>query len=419
MTAPKLRFKKDDGSQFPEWGAFTLEKIRDSKVRWSITGGPFGSNLKAEDYTEAGVRIIQLQNIGDGVFNDSYKIYTSQEKADELLSCNIYPGEIIISKMGDPVARCCFIPSNGVRYLMASDGIRLAVDVEKFDKRYVHDYINSDFFRKNAIENSTGSTRKRIGLYELKKIPVNAPCIEEQQKIGRFLELMNEKISLLTKKKLLLEEYKKGVMQKIFNQEIRFKDEGGGDFPGWTTVRLQEMADFFRGGQLAKSHLDLSGKNKCIHYGELFTVYSETISEVKSRTNISDGFIGQQGDIVMPSSDVTPDGLARASCLMIDGVILGGDMNIIRSNNRINSPMLSYLLNFNKKKIIELVSGTTVKHIYIKDMKNIEITIPSSLEEQLAISNFLIALDKKIEGIKTQIELSKQYKKGLLQQMFV
>lgn len=82
----------------------------------------------------------------------------------------------------------------------------------------------------------------------------------------------------------------------------------------------------------------------------------------------------------MPSSYVTPQGLASA--LMKDGVLLGGDINIVRSNENINSVFLSYLINFDKNKVIRLVTGTTVKHIYTKDLKTISITFPSSIKEQ-------------------------------------
>ncbi|KAF5423225.1 MAG: type I restriction enzyme, S subunit [Candidatus Methanomarinus sp.] len=157
------------------WKITTFEDIANKKVKWSITGGPFGSNLKASEYTSDGVRIIQLQNIGDGVFNDDYKIYTSEEKANELLSCNIYPNEIILSKMGDPVARACFVPNKGMRFLMSSDGIRLVIDESRFSKKFIHDYINSIYFRKRAFDASIGSTRLRIGLQDLKKLLVIAP----------------------------------------------------------------------------------------------------------------------------------------------------------------------------------------------------------------------------------------------------
>ena len=125
----KKGYKQTKLGWIPEdWSVCTFSDIADKEVKWSITGGPFGSNLKAEHYREDGVRIIQLQNIGDGDFRGGYKIYTSKDKADELIACNIYPGEIILSKMGDPVARACSIPDTETRWVMGSDGIRLVVD---------------------------------------------------------------------------------------------------------------------------------------------------------------------------------------------------------------------------------------------------------------------------------------------------
>ena len=88
-------FKESELGRIPkDWEIIELSDVRDTADRYSFTGGPFGSNLKREDYTEKGVRIIQLQNIGDGQFLNKYKIFTSQEKADELKSCNIFPGDM-------------------------------------------------------------------------------------------------------------------------------------------------------------------------------------------------------------------------------------------------------------------------------------------------------------------------------------
>lgn len=203
------------------WETKKLEDVADKNVQWSITGGPFGSNLKTTDYVADGVRIIQLQNIGDSVFHDDYKIYTSEEKANELISCNIYPGEIILSKMGDPVARACIIPSGSRRYLMASDGIRLVVNEKHFDKRFVHDYINSSYFRKKAIEASTGSTRQRIGLEDLKKLPFVAPSLPEQQAIATILSNMDAEIVALEQKRDKTRELKQGMMQELLTGKTR------------------------------------------------------------------------------------------------------------------------------------------------------------------------------------------------------
>jgi type I restriction enzyme, S subunit len=204
-----------------EWEVVKLEDVADKNIQWSITGGPFGSNLKAIDYTADGVRIIQLQNIGDGVFHDDYKIYTSQEKADELISCNIHPGEIMLSKMGDPVSRACIVPNNDRRYLMASDCIRLVVNKKCFDKRFVHDYINSIYFRKRAIEASTGSTRQRISLEDLKKLPFVAPPLPEQQAIATILSDMDAEIAALEQKRDKTRALKQGMMQELLTGKTR------------------------------------------------------------------------------------------------------------------------------------------------------------------------------------------------------
>lgn len=213
-TVPKLRFPefRDAG----EWEEIKLIDTADKKVKWSFIGGPFGSNLKSADYTANGVRIIQLQNIGDAEFNDNYKIFTSDEKADELLSCNIYPGDIILSKMGDPVGRACLIPNIHDRYVMCSDGIRLVIDEKSHIKYFIYSLINSVQFRTLVEKTATGSTRKRIGLDDLKNLPMVVPKVSEQQKIADCLSSIDDLITAQTQKLAVLKDHKKGLMQQLF-----------------------------------------------------------------------------------------------------------------------------------------------------------------------------------------------------------
>lgn len=203
-----------------EWEVVKFEDLADKNIKWSIVGGPFGSNLKASDYVSEGIRIIQLQNIGDGQFHDDYAIYTTEHKANELISCNIYPGEIILSKMGDPVARACFVPNFDKRYLMASDGIRLAVDENRFDKYFVLHYINS-YFREKAIQASSGSTRQRIGLTDLKNLPFVSPPHLEQKAIGEVLSSMIAEITMLEEQRKKAVTLKQGMMQELLTGKTR------------------------------------------------------------------------------------------------------------------------------------------------------------------------------------------------------
>lgn len=241
-------YKMTELGEIPqEWNICRVFDIRDKSDKYSFTGGPFGSNLKSCDYTEDGIRVIQLQNIGDGFFSNQYKIYTSQRKADELLSCNIYPGEIILAKMADPVARACIIPNDEKRYLMCSDGIRLKIDNNECDNRYIMYSINSEYFRKSAIANSTGSTRLRIGLNELKNLQLIIPPLKEQQKIADILSTVDQQIeqtdALIEKTK----ELKKGLMQRLLTKGIghtEYRDTEIGRIPkGWEVKRLVEVSD--------------------------------------------------------------------------------------------------------------------------------------------------------------------------------
>jgi type I restriction enzyme S subunit len=205
-----------------EWESVRLGDVADRSRSWSFTGGPFGSNLKSSDYTESGVRIIQLQNIGDGEFKDDYEIYTSVAKADELLSCNIYPGEIILSKMGDPVARACIIPSRHNRYLMCSDGIRLAVDSSRFANDFVFAQINAPDFRNRAANAGTGSTRKRIGLTELRNLPLKCPPTkDEQTAIALVLTEMDGELAVLERRREKVGAIKQGMMQELLTGRTR------------------------------------------------------------------------------------------------------------------------------------------------------------------------------------------------------
>lgn len=175
---------------------------------------------------------------------------------------------------------------------------------------------------------------------------VKIPTIDEQQKIADFLGTLDALIQNLKSQKVTLEKYKKGIMQKIFSQEIRFKGDSGNDFPDWETIRLGSIAKFKKGKGISKADIAENGSNKCIRYGELYTEYKECIDNVVSKTNVTvkNSVISHSNDSLMPTSDVTPNGLATASALNEDSVILGGDILIIRSEE-LNNLFFAYLIN--------------------------------------------------------------------------
>ncbi|MNT46098.1 Type I restriction modification DNA specificity domain protein [compost metagenome] len=143
------------------------------------------------------------------------------------------------------------------------------------------------------------------------------------------------------------------------------------------------------------------------------------IQDVFSKTNfdINKAVVSQANDVIIPASGETQIDIATASCVMKSGVILGGDLNIIRTCN--NGIFLSYYLNNAKKlDIANLAQGISVVHLYSSQLALLELNLPCILEQQ-KIANFLSSIDAKIESVNQQIAQTQMFKKGLLQQMFV
>ncbi len=286
------------------------------------------------------------------------------------------------------------------------------------------DYITL-FFKTNRgkylleLASPGGAGRnKTLGQKEFENLELAIPTIFEQKKIAAFFSLIDKKIELQTEKVEELKNYKKGLMQKIFSQELRFKDENGKKYPEWEEKKLENIVEFFKGNGLSKSDLSDNEDIPCVLYGELFTQYDEVINVVKSRCLKDQGFKSEKYDVLMPTSDVTPEGLATASCILVDDVCLGGDINVLRPKKYINGIFLSYQINHFKSLIIRKVSGTTIKHIYVKDIKDIKYNIPCE-KEQIKITDLLIQIDNKIKFESLKVESYNKLKKGLLQQMFI
>ncbi|MBT6936125.1 MAG: restriction endonuclease subunit S [Candidatus Marinimicrobia bacterium] len=186
----------------------------------------------------------------------------------------------------------------------------------------------------------------------------------------------------------------------------------------WEVKKLGEVASFFKGKGLPKSALVSEGKFKCIHYGELFTQYEERITEYFSYTDKTDNcFYSKKNDVLMPTSDVTPNGLATASCVLEDNVIIGGDILVIRiPENVINGIFLSYSIKKSREQVMKLVTGSTVYHIYGSDMANFVFKYPK-IEEQNRIATILSDIDNEIDALEKKLAKTKKLKQGLMQQL--
>ncbi len=193
-------------------------------------------------------------------------------------------------------------------------------------------------------------------------------------------------------------------------------------FPGfsgeWEVKKLGDIAQFSKGANISKGDIEVGGKTKAIRYGELYTAYSETINNVVSATNLPQSSLvfSRKNDVIIPASGETHIDIATASCVLNDGIALGGDLNIIRSEN--NGVFLSYYLNNAKKyDIAKLGQGVSVVHLYPANLKSLKLQLPDKAEQE-KIAGFLTVVDERIAAMDEKVELLLQYKKGVMQKIF-
>jgi type I restriction enzyme S subunit len=282
-----------------------------------------------------------------------------------------------------------------------------------------------DFENKwSALEQ--GSTFTAVSGSEIKNLKLNIPSFEEQTKIANFLSSVDEKLNLLKEKKSLLEDYKKGIMQKIFSQQIRFKDGEGNDFIDWVEKCLGEIGNTFNGltGK-TKENFGIGGK-PYIQYKQIFDNSKINIEkcELVEITEKDNQNSVQYGDVFFTVSSETPNEIGTASVLLDN--VKEMYLNSFCFGYRANSlkelvPEFSRYLFRNelfRNEIIKLAQGSTRYNMSKVSLMKLIVSLPQA-EEQIKIANFLSAIDEKIELVSNQIQDTQEYKYGLLQQMFV
>ena len=408
IKAPVLRFSEFFGN----WENFQL---RDQCVL--ITKGTTPKHFDSS----GSVTFVKLEAISD--FQVRREKCLSISKAvheGELKRSILEEGDLLLAIAGATVGKLGLVQET---ILPANTNQALAIirTKDNFQSFLIHQMQSPLMFKYIGRCVAVGA-QPNLSLKQVGEYPVCIPLdLREQQKIAEFLTSVDERISKLKRKKELLEEYKRGMMQKLFSQEIRFKDDDGSDFPDWEEKRIGQLFAGLKGKGLSKADLSPGGAEKCILYGDLYTMYGRVIGSVYSATNVKEGMRSKKGDLLVPcSTTTTAKDLATASALNEEGVLLGGDISVLRpKSNAVTSIFYSYALtNFYQKKIARLGQGTTIIHLYYSHFSRIHVCKPS-ISEQLKITEFLMGFDDKISAVANQIDKAAEFKRGLLQKMFV
>jgi len=411
MSAPALRFKEFDG----DWKSFSLLDLSSDKT---LNNGVFNDQNKVGK----GYKLINVLDMYIDRDIDESRLSLLDLSKQEFERNKVKYGDIFFTrsslvKEGIAYSNVYLGSSNDITY----DGhlIKLSPNLEQINSIFLNYGLKTSKVRKQLIQGGKTATMTTIGQKEIASTKIDVPFLQEQTKIASFLSAIDEKISQLTQKHQLLSQYKQGMMQKLFSQQIRFKADDGSEFEGWEETIFEKIGVFLKGKGISKADIVPDGKIPCIRYGELYTYYGEVISKIISSTNIEakNLVLSKANDILIPASGETQIDIATASCVLQDNIALSGDLNIFRTKE--NGIFLSYLIRSKlKMQIAQLAQGNSVVHLYASQLKGVSFSLPC-LEEQTKIANFLSAIDQKIEVTAQQIEQAKQWKKGLLQQMFV
>jgi type I restriction enzyme, S subunit len=347
-----------------------------------------------------------------------YKIGTFGKVADAFIDIDLYNefklkfsypkvGEILMSASGTLGRTIVFDGSPS--YYQDSNIVWLENNEELITNNflyYIYQIVRFD---------SEGGTIQRLYNSIILNTKFHKPSLPEQQKIASFLSAVDEKIQQLTKKKRLLEEYKKGLMQKIFSQELCFKNDNGNNYPDWEKKNLGEIFDYKNGGSFEKEVVE-NGKYNLVTLNSIDI--EGKLKPTHKKVNITDNSLNK-GDIIMVLSDVAHGNfLGLTAIIPNDEFVLNQRMGALKRKTNDNLTFINQYINFNQKYFKLHGQGSSQQNLSKGDILKFKMYLPI-LEEQQKIANFLTSLDGKIELVSTQIENTKAFKKGLLQQMFV
>lgn len=321
-------------------------------------------------------------------------------------------GDIVFTRTGASVGKTYLYNTNDGNLLFA--GFLIKFSIVCGNPYFIFIQTLTESYNKWVLKMSMRSGQPGINAEECKELVINFPSLQEQTKIASFLTAIDTKINQLTQKKDLLEKYKKGIMQKIFNQELRFKDENGKDYWAWEEKSLGEIGEIITGKTPSTGNSDLwNGKIQFVTPTDIDNkkYQFETVRYIKELPNTK----------VLPLKSIMFTCIASIGkmSMSIQPCVTNQQINSIIPNNKYDNEFVYYAL----LNIVDFIKSTqstnTLPIINKTEFSKFQINIPKSKEEQTKIANFLSAIDDKINQVAIQLDKTTAYKKGLLQQMFV
>ena len=404
---PNIRFKGFE----EEW-----EKNSFSDTYTSASEGGTPSTSVKEFYEGGSIPFVKIEDTEQKYIYDTNSHITRQGMNNS--SAWLVPADSIIFTNGATVGN---VAINKVPVTTKQGILGVVRDEKVFDLEYLYYALSTDKFQSEVEKRQSKGTFATIILRNLDKIDVPHTDIAEQQKIGEFFQQLDELIGAKEKDLEKLRQMKQALLDKMFpNDEentppIRFK----GFTEPWQKYPIKKMVTFAKGRGYSKSDLRETGCPVLL-YGMLYTDYRTNVTSTDKYVCKNEWSVLSKGtEVVVPASGETAEDIARASAVLTDGIILGGDLNIIYPNSDLAPAFLAMELTYgcSHRKLVKKAQGISVVHLHNSDIAELEINIPS-YDEQCKISDYFHSQDKAINNSLEEITKLKTIKQACLQQMF-
>ena len=400
MMVPTLRFKEFDG----EWEKKKLGEIA------RITTGNTPSTSVPEFYNGSNL-FVSPADLNDGRYVHKTKTTLTELGFNE--GRKISKGSVLFVCIGSTIGKV----GQTTEECLTNQQINSLEALKDFDNNFIYGLLEKNGKKIKLLAGVQAVPQ--INKTDFSNFKYLFPTLPEQQKIASFLSAVDEKIQQLSRKKELLEQYKKGVMQQLFSGTLRFKDEKGKAFPKWEEKRLGDVCERIGDGIHSTPSYDESGNYYFVN-GNNLSNGKIVINETTKKVTESE-YLKHNRELSSRSILISINGtIGNIAVYDNEKIVLGKSACYININASVDLKYI-YLI-IQSSSIINYfyseLTGSTIKNLSLKTIRETPINLPC-LEEQQKIATYLSNIDIKIESVKKQIAQSQSFKKGLLQGMFV
>jgi type I restriction enzyme, S subunit len=385
----------------------------------ALATGPFGSSIGSRFFRSSGVPVIRGGNLSADPsirIIDQDLAFLSPNKAAEFPRSTVAAGDLIFTCWGT-VNQVGLVDDQAAfsKYVISNKQMKLTPDPSRTSSEFLYWLFSGPAMQREILAGAIGSSVPGFNLTRLRSLQIHLPPLSGQRAIAAALSDADLAVRL---KRRQLEKavcLSAGIAQHLLSGGIRLPGYSG----HWRELRIGDVTTGLRGAGLSKSAVTPNGPFECLLYGELFTRYGRVIRAPLSRTSTTGSVKSRAGDVLVPGSTTTVAAdLAVAASLHRSGVYLGGDVNVLRPDtSRVDPDWLAYSLTWTAKaQIVEMAQGTTIVHLYVKDLLRVSLRMPP-VEEQRAIASALVDAQAQVDLLERRVAKAEAIRDGMMQDL--